>query len=329
MPAVAAPLLELGPGSSQGSVQGRSGRVPPRLPRLCHQPAGRKSRPSRSALLAVDGIVEVAGRSWPSRAKPMPATATDRPASGQLPSASGIPGRSGRVIAVSSGKGGGQEPVAVNLAVPCPAGPEGGTLDADIYGQRSDHGRWRSKPLRGAAASDQQVLTPIEGLRCGDGVVGLLDSRENQTGVVLARADAEWIITPVSSIQVGWGSAMCSSRRTCPPGTGDAQLTLAQARSIWPGRDCHHPQKCRCRMPAAPGDVPADGCRVLGVIREQRAVLPPDRPKPRFYSNFWLRRASACLASRGQRAPACPAARWRWAWWKAETGAFPLWLSQP
>jgi len=69
--------------------------------------------------------------------------------------------------------------------------------------------------------------------------------------------NAEWDSSARFLYQVEWGEAMCSLS-TCA-GTGVPSSPWPRPLSQWPGsRDCHTPQKGRCRMPAdGLGDVPA------------------------------------------------------------------------
>jgi len=82
-------------------------------------------------------------------------------------------------------------------------------------------------------------------------------------------------------------------------------------------------------MPASAGECSLQmGVSVLGVIENMSVFIPPDRPEAR-YSDFWAPAWSAGLASEGNVPPACPALPLEMAWWKAETGAFPLWCPSP
>jgi len=130
------------------------------------QPAGENRGDARSALLAVDGIVEVQS-SWPSPSKAVPAHSprTGR-RSANLPERKGS--RSGSVIRVSSGKGrGGKRQTVADETWACALRRQGlrvGLLDAgDIYGTKRSCicSGGPIDPLRCAASADSRFLTPI------------------------------------------------------------------------------------------------------------------------------------------------------------------------
>ncbi|MGQ0742698.1 MAG: Mrp/NBP35 family ATP-binding protein [Alphaproteobacteria bacterium] len=126
------------------------------------------------------------------------------------------------IIAVASGKGGvGKSTVAVNLALGLAAlGMKTGLLDADIYGPSVP----RLLAIRDRPESTGGKLKPVEkfGLKCMS--IGFLveeDAPMIWRGPMVMSAitqmlnDVEW--APLDVIVVDM-----------PPGTGDAQLTLAQ-----------------------------------------------------------------------------------------------------
>jgi ATP-binding protein involved in chromosome partitioning len=141
-----------------------------------------------------------------------------RPAS---PGPQGIPGVAA-VIAVASGKGGvGKSTVAVNLAIGLSRlGLKVGLLDADIYGPSVP----RLLDIREKPESDGKKLKPIERYGLKTMSIGFLLREEEAViwrGPMVMSAltqmmnDVAWAPLDVLVIDM-------------PPGTGDAQLTIAQ-----------------------------------------------------------------------------------------------------
>jgi ATP-binding protein involved in chromosome partitioning len=137
--------------------------------------------------------------------------------------APGVPGV-GAIVAVASGKGGvGKSTTAVNLALGLQGiGLKVGMLDADIYGPslpRLLRLKGRPEPVRG------RVLAPLEAYGMKVMSMGLLVDEE---------APMIWRGPMVTSAltqmlrEVAWGE-LDVLVVDMPPGTGDAQLTMAQA----------------------------------------------------------------------------------------------------
>lgn len=136
----------------------------------------------------------------------------------------------GRVVAVSSGKGGvGKSTVAVNLATALgAAGKRVGLLDADIYGPNVPTmlGEHRRPRVTGAKGSEK--IEPLE----AHGILLM------SLGLLLDEAQPAIMRGPlISGIlkqfleQVEWGQ-LDVLVVDMPPGTGDAQLSLAQTVDV-------------------------------------------------------------------------------------------------
>jgi len=258
------------------------------LPGFAHSQQGRIAAEARAALLALDGVddvqIELAPQAPGSHAGAPIGAAGHGPGpgpGGQLPDAQPIPGVR-QVIAISSGKGGvGKSTVAVNLA--CALAQQGlrvGLLDADIYGPNAPTmlGVVDQTPqVRGEGAS--QVLTPIE--TCGIAMVsmGLLIA-ENQP--VIWRGPMLNGIIRQFLYQVEWGERDVLVV-DLPPGTGDAQLTVAQAVPMAGVVIVTTPQQ------VALADARRGlamflqmGVPVLGVVENMSAFIPPDAPDRRY-----------------------------------------------
>jgi ATP-binding protein involved in chromosome partitioning len=181
---------------------------------------GRGSEPLRKAAEdaanAVPGVLSVTAV-LTAHSEPAPA----RHAPPQQQPSSGIEGVAA-VIAVASGKGGvGKSTVAVNLALGLSRlGMKVGLLDADIYGPSVPRLlNIKEKPL-----SDGHKLQPIERLGIKAMSMGFLVKEDEpmvwrgpmvQSALTQMMNDVAWAPLDVLVIDM-------------PPGTGDAQLTIAQ-----------------------------------------------------------------------------------------------------
>jgi ATP-binding protein involved in chromosome partitioning len=126
------------------------------------------------------------------------------------------------IIAVASGKGGvGKSTVAVNLALGLKTlGLKAGLLDADIYGPSVP----RLLAIKDKPRSDGKKLQPIEKFGLKTMSIGFLVDEDKpmiwrgpmvQSALSQMLGDVEWAPLDVLVVDM-------------PPGTGDAQLTLAQ-----------------------------------------------------------------------------------------------------
>lgn len=140
---------------------------------------------------------------------------------GAAPAGRSVPGVTS-VIAVASGKGGvGKSTVAVNLALGLAAlGLKTGLLDCDIYGPSVPKLMGISEKPR----AQGKKLLPIEKYGIKTMSIGFLVEEDKpmiwrgpmvQSAITQMLADVEWAPLDVMVVDM-------------PPGTGDAQLTLAQ-----------------------------------------------------------------------------------------------------
>jgi ATP-binding protein involved in chromosome partitioning len=129
----------------------------------------------------------------------------------------------GRIIAVASGKGGvGKSTTACNLAIALRGlGLRVGLLDADIYGPSAP----RLFGLQGRPrVREGRVLEPMDGFGVKVMSIGFLV--EEETAMVWRGPMVMSAITQLMS-DVAWG-ALDVLVVDMPPGTGDAQLAIAQ-----------------------------------------------------------------------------------------------------
>jgi ATP-binding protein involved in chromosome partitioning len=184
---------------------------------------GRSAEPLRKAaenavaklpgVLSVTAVLTAHQGTAPQRPAPAPHQHRPQPA--------GIPGVQA-VIAVASGKGGvGKSTVAVNLALALSKlGMKVGLLDADIYGPSVP----RLLAIKHKPQSDGRMLQPIEKYGIKTMSIGYLVGEDAplvwrgpmvQSALTQMMNDVNWAPLDVLVLDM-------------PPGTGDAQLTIAQ-----------------------------------------------------------------------------------------------------
>lgn len=151
-----------------------------------------------------------------------PGPAPGMPAAQPQPQSAGVPGIKS-IIAVASGKGGvGKSTTAVNLALALQAnGQTVGVLDADIYGPSMP----RLLGITGRPTAVQgRVLNPMQGFGLKAMSMGFLV--EEDTPMIWR---GPMVISAITQMlrEVEWGE-LDILVVDMPPGTGDAQLTLAQ-----------------------------------------------------------------------------------------------------
>jgi ATP-binding protein involved in chromosome partitioning len=186
-------------------------------------------RQARAAVQAIDGVrrdeikITVTNPAGPARTThPPPSTPTAAP-----PAAAPTPAEQanlGRIIAVSSGKGGvGKSTVTVNLAVAMArSGRKVGLIDADVYGH--------SVPAMLGVADErptqvEDMIMPVPTMGLSVISIGMLKPRRDQVvawrGPMLDRA----LVQMLSDVY--WGD-LDVLLLDLPPGTGDVAISVGQ-----------------------------------------------------------------------------------------------------
>jgi ATP-binding protein involved in chromosome partitioning len=274
-------LLELG-WITEVRVRGSRATFRLALPNFASGQRDRIAAEARGALLGVAGIEDVQIElAPPPSTGPIGAAGHGSSPGAGLPSRQAIPGVR-QVIAVSSGKGGvGKSTVAVNLACGLARmGLKVGLLDADIYGPNAPTMLGVAGLVPEVSGSGaEQVLQPIE--TCGVSMVsmGLLIA-ENQP--VIWRGPMLNGIIRQFLYQVNWGEKDVLVV-DLPPGTGDAQLSLAQAVPIEGGIVVTTPQQVSLQDARRGLAMFVQmGVPVLGVVENMSWFVPPDLPDRRY-----------------------------------------------
>lgn len=171
------------------------------------------------------GATPPAGAMSSGRALPVMDTSPRAQPRGSVPSPVAYP-RLGRIIAVSSGKGGvGKSTVCVNLAVALAReGAKVGILDADIYGPNIP----RMMGVMEAPRVVDERIIPLEAHGVKIMSLGFIIERDQPAiwrGPIVMK-----IITQFLG-DVDWGD-LDYLFVDMPPGTGDAQLSLVQATQV-------------------------------------------------------------------------------------------------
>ncbi len=164
------------------------------------------------------GVLNVTAVLTAHRAVPAPPAARPPPP----PAASELLPGVRHIIAVASGKGGvGKSTTAVNLAVALGrAGHRVGLLDADIYGPSLP----QMLGLRGRPATRGDRMLPVDAWGIRAMSIGLL---VDQDTAMMWRGPMVMGALQQLMGQVDWGE-LDVMVLDMPPGTGDAQLTIAQ-----------------------------------------------------------------------------------------------------
>ncbi|MBA4072043.1 MAG: hypothetical protein C0497_09450 [Gemmatimonas sp.] len=246
------------------------------------------ARTVRQAVEKVDGVtavhvdvrdavqVTVTPDATPAR-QPRTLPVMSQPSSAQAPSAPqpiAYP-HLGRIIAVSSGKGGvGKSTVTVNLAVAlAQQGKRVGILDADIYGPNLPLMLGVNAP----PAVENEKIVPLEAHGIKVISLGFLIERDQPAiwrGPIVMKIITQFLR------DVDWGQ-LDYLFVDMPPGTGDAQLSLVQAAKIEGAVIVTTPQE------VAIGDALRGakmfervGVPVLGIVENMSWFESPDTGKP-------------------------------------------------
>lgn len=210
----------------------------------------------------------------PSRALPIaePPTAAPKPPATPTPVA--YPNL-GRIIAVSSGKGGvGKSTVCTNLAIAlAKAGYRVGIMDADIYGPNIP----RMMGVDAAPPVKDEKIQPLEAHGVKVISLGFLIERDQPAiwrGPIVMKIITQFLR------DVAWGE-LDLLLVDMPPGTGDAQLSLVQATSVAGAVIVTTPQE------VAVGDALRGammfrrvGVPVLGIVENMSYFESPETGKP-------------------------------------------------
>jgi ATP-binding protein involved in chromosome partitioning len=180
---------------------------------------------AEAAVKAIPGVVSVMVALTAERkagaAPPPPQAQRGGPAGARAPNPTAIAGV-GAIIAVASGKGGvGKSTTAVNLALGLRAlGLKVGLLDADIYGPSMP----KLLGLKGRPQTRSNLLIPMDGHGLKVMSIGFLV--EEETPMIWRGPMVMSALTQMLR-EVEWGT-LDIMVVDMPPGTGDAQLTMAQ-----------------------------------------------------------------------------------------------------
>lgn len=189
------------------------------------------------------------------------------------------------IIAISSGKGGvGKSTIAVNVAVAlAKAGAKVGLLDADIYGPNAPTMLGLSEAqVQVKQDSQGEILEPA--FNHGIKMVSMGFLIDPDQPVIWRGPMLNGIIRQFL-YQVNWGN-LDYLVVDMPPGTGDAQLTLAQAVPLAGAVIVTTPQNVSL-LDARRGLKMFQqlGVNVLGIVENMSYFIPPDLPE-RSYDLF-------------------------------------------
>lgn len=205
----------------------------------------------------------------------------ETPQQKSVPDRTDVPGVK-NIIAVSSGKGGvGKSTVAVNIAVAlAQSGASVGMIDADIYGPNVPTMLGLENAVvevRKEAQGDVMEPAIAQGIKLVS--MGFLIDKDQP---VIWRGPMLNGIIRQFLYQVDWG-ALDYLIVDLPPGTGDAQLTLAQAVPMAGVVIVSTPQTVAL-LDARKGlrMFQQLGVPVLGVVENMSYFIPPDRPETQY-----------------------------------------------
>jgi ATP-binding protein involved in chromosome partitioning len=197
----------------------------------------------------------------------------------EIPQQKALPDRTGiagvkNIIAISSGKGGvGKSTVAANVAVAlAQLGAKVGLLDADIYGPNAPLMLGLSH-IRLEANADG-VLEPA--FNHGVSLVSMAFLIDRDQPVIWRGPMLNGIIRQFL-YQVAWGE-LDYLIVDLPPGTGDAQLTLAQAVPMAGAVIVTTPQTVAVADARKGLRMFEKFTKVLGIVENMSYFIPPDMP---------------------------------------------------
>ncbi len=202
----------------------------------------------------------------------------ETPQQKSLPDRETIPGIK-NILAISSGKGGvGKSTVAVNVAVSlAQAGAKVGLLDADIYGPNTPTmlGLDKAKVMVKQGAQGE-ILDPV--FNYGVKLVSMAFLIDPDQPVIWRGPMLNGIIRQFL-YQVDWGE-LDYLIVDMPPGTGDAQLTMAQAVPMAGAVIVTTPQTVSL-LDSRRGlkMFQQMGVNVLGIVENMSYFIPPDMPE--------------------------------------------------
>jgi ATP-binding protein involved in chromosome partitioning len=202
----------------------------------------------------------------------------ETPQQKELPDRQGVPGIK-NILAISSGKGGvGKSTVSVNVAVAlAQLGAKVGLLDADIYGPNTPTmlGLDSAKVMV-KQAPQGEVLDPA--FNYGVKLVSMAFLIDPDQPVVWRGPMLNGIIRQFL-YQVDWGE-LDYLIVDMPPGTGDAQLTMAQAVPMAGAVIVTTPQTVSL-LDSRRGlkMFQQMGVNVLGIVENMSYFIPPDMPE--------------------------------------------------
>jgi len=194
------------------------------------------ARTIRQTLEQIDGVTEarvdvVEAQKFEANRRPsgraLPVMEEPRPAPQRVPAPTPVAYPNlGRIIAVSSGKGGvGKSTVAVNLAVALArTGVRVGLMDADIYGPNVP----RMMGVNAPPSVIKERIIPLEAHGVKVMSLGFLIERDQPAiwrGPIVMKIITQFLR------DVAWGT-LDYFIVDMPPGTGDAQLSLVQATQV-------------------------------------------------------------------------------------------------
>lgn len=205
----------------------------------------------------------------------------ETPQQKSLPDRTGIPGVK-NIIAVSSGKGGvGKSTVAVNIAVAlAEAGSAVGMIDADIYGPNVPTMLGLQNAIVEVRKTPQgDVLEPPSNYGVKMVSMGFLIDPDQP---VVWRGPMLNGIIRQFLYQADWGD-LDYLIVDLPPGTGDAQLTLAQAVPMAGVVIVTTPQTVALQDARRGLKMFENlGVHVLGLVENMSYFIPPDLPDRRY-----------------------------------------------